>query len=34
MSTDIVSRARAGDKQAFAQLYLQQKDKLFRYAYF
>lgn len=34
MSNDIINRARAGDKQAFAQLYTQQKDKLFRYAFF
>ena len=34
MGTDMISRARAGDKQAFAQLYAQYKDKLFRYAYF
>ena len=34
MSTDIISRARSGDRQAFAQLYLQHKDRLFRYAYF
>lgn len=34
MSTDIIKKARAGDKQAFAQLYLQHKDSLFRYAYF
>ena len=32
--TDIITKARAGDKQAFAQLYLTYKDKLFRYAYF
>lgn len=34
MSNEVVSRARAGDKQAFAQLYEQHKDKLYRYAYF
>ncbi len=34
MSNDIIRRARAGDKQAFAQLYIQHKDRLFRYAYF
>ena len=34
MSTNLIARARAGDKQAFAQLYLQHKDSLFRYAYF
>lgn len=34
MSNDIIRRARAGDKQAFAQLYVQQKDRLYRYAYF
>ena len=33
-STEIIKKARAGDKQAFAQLYLTYKDKLFRYAYF
>lgn len=33
-NTDLVNRARSGDKQAFAQLYLQYKDKLYRYAYF
>ncbi len=32
--TDIIKRARAGDRQAFAQLYLSYKDRLFRYAYF
>ena len=34
MSTDTINKARAGDKQAFAQLYLQHKDSLYRYAYF
>ena len=34
MSDTLIQRAKAGDKQAFAQLYLQQKDRLFRYAYF
>ena len=34
MGTDMISRARAGDQQAFAQLYAQYKDKLYRYAYF
>lgn len=34
MSNEVVSRARAGDKQAFAQLYVQHKDRLYRYAYF
>ena len=34
MSTNLIARARAGDKQAFAQLYLQHKDSLYRYAYF
>ena len=33
-NTELVNRARAGDKHAFAQLYLQYKDKLYRYAYF
>lgn len=33
-STELISRARAGDRQAFAQLYLEHKDSLFRYAYF
>lgn len=32
--TDIIKKARTGDRQAFAQLYLTYKDKLFRYAYF
>ena len=30
----LVKLARAGDKEAFAKLYIQLKDKLFRYAYF
>ena len=34
MSTDTIKKARAGDRQAFAQLYLQHKDSLYRYAYF
>lgn len=34
MSTNLIQQARSGDKQAFAQLYLQYKDALFRYAYF
>lgn len=33
-NTDLVSRARAGDKEAFAALYLNYKDSLYRYAYF
>ena len=33
-STNIIKKARAGDKQAFAQLYITYKDSLFRYAYF
>ena len=32
--TELISRAKAGDRQAFAQLYLEHKDSLFRYAYF
>lgn len=30
----LIKLARAGDKEAFAKLYIQYKDKLFRYAYF
>ena len=33
-SSNLIQRARAGDKNAFAELYLQQKDSLYRYAYF
>ena len=33
-STELIGRAKAGDKHAFAQLYLKQKDSLYRYAYF
>ena len=31
---ETVKRARAGDKDAFASLYMQHKDSLYRYAYF
>ncbi len=34
MSGNLIQRAKAGDKQAFAQLYLSNRDSLFRYAYF
>lgn len=34
MSTELIKQAQSGDKQAFAQLYIQHKDALFRYAYF
>lgn len=33
-STDLIKRAKNGDKQAFAQLYVIHKDSLYRYAYF
>lgn len=31
---DLVKRARSGDKNAFAQLYMNYRDRLYRYAYF
>ena len=31
---ELIKRARAGDKDAFSQLYLQYKDSLYRYAYY
>lgn len=31
---DLIKKARAGDKEAFAKLYIKYKDKLFHYAYF
>ncbi len=31
---DLVKRARAGDKSAFSQLYMNRRDSLYRYAYF
>lgn len=31
---DLVKRARAGDKTAFSQLYINRRDSLYRYAYF
>ena len=34
MSGNLIQRAKAGDKQAFAHLYLSNRDSLFRYAYF
>ncbi len=34
MSTETIKKAREGDRQAFAQLYLKHKDSLYRYAYF
>lgn len=33
-SIELIRKAKAGDRQAFAQLYLKQKDSLYRYAYF
>lgn len=34
MSGSLIQMAQSGDRQAFAQLYLKYKDRLFRYAYF
>lgn len=34
MDNSIINRAKNGDKDAFAKLYIQYKDKLYRYAYF
>lgn len=34
MDNDLIKKARDGDKNAFAKLYISYKDKLYRYAYF